>query len=144
MEGHISGEVAKEYVPGSTIARVFHELAFKKKTTEITQPTVILCGEYIRLFVQEAILRSNQQRLAELDEKRTQEDVKPESGPFEGSEVGEENEVADAEQEDDFDDKELGFRGLGVFTQTELDVPPVDTLETRHLAAISGLLLMDF
>lgn len=143
MEGDALNELSKEYVPGATIARIFRELAFKRDTTEITEPTVILCGEYIRLFVQEAILRSNEQRLAELGEKRTQEDLKQAEDQAK-KEASEEFETNDADDDEDFADEDLGFRGLGVFTQTEFDVPPIDALETRHLAAVSGLLLMDF
>lgn len=144
MDTEISNELAKEYVPGSTIARVFKEMAFKKETTEITEPTVILCGEYVRLFIQEAILRSNEQRLAELDEQMSQDVQKQES-------LREQNidEETISEANDDFgdgeeDEEDMESRGLGVCTQIEVDLPPLDALETRHLTAISGLLLMDF
>lgn len=122
-------------VPSATIARIFHDVAFKKKDTKITAPAVLLSGEYIRLFVQEAVLRANEQRLADLS-----------SGPANGDEP-KKDDLGDEENDEedfDFDEEEDDHRGLGVSTQIEVDVPPMDVLEARHLAAVSGLLLMDF
>lgn len=119
-------------IPPATVARVFKDVSFQRDTTRVSASTVALSAEYLRLFVREAILRANAQRL---EDQPTKID-------------GIDN-VAAANAVDDGDDQfhetqdEYEERGLGVPTQ----VPPEDTnevLDSRHLAAVSGLLVMDF
>lgn len=119
-----------EFVPSATIARIFHSVAFQSETTKITAPAVILTSEYIRLFVQEAVLRANEHRLSEL----ANESVKKEDPSVD------DNKQLDNEDEED----EEEHRGLGLMSQLETEMPVLDALEARHLMAVSGLLLMDF
>lgn len=120
----------------ATVARVFHELSFKNESTRISASTVTLSAEYIRLFVQEAILRANTQRLVENP-----------PATIDGID-NVENEILAEDENDQFRDtsldEELELRGLGVSTQ----LPPAsagnDTLDSRHLAEIAGMLVMDF
>lgn len=127
-------------IPLATVARVFHDVAFKNDDTRVTAPTVAVSAEYIRLFVREAVLRANAQREAEgvatagdgID--NISEAVEPDLGT---------QFVDDSERPDsDLDDADEA-RGLGVATQAPPDELN-ETLVTRHLAAVSGLLVMDF
>lgn len=126
-----TGFSALEFVPSATIARIFQELSFQSKSTKITAPAVILSSEYIRLFIQEAVLRSNEERLAELAKESTVKEV---------SEIDENEEQLDTED----NEEDEALRGLGLMSQLETEMPKLDALEASHLAAISGLLLMDF
>ena len=125
-------------VPPSTVARVFSEVSFARDSTRITSSAVALSAEYIRLFVLEAILRANAQRLSE--EKPTEID---------GIDNTENIDTLDALEThdqfpDSYDDIDEEDRGLGVSTQMPPATDANDALTTRHLAAISGLLVMDF
>lgn len=126
-----------------TVARVFHDISFKNDQTRIASSTVGLSAEYIRLFVQEAILRSNAQRLAdhppsEIDGIDNLRDQKGTQG--DDLDIDIEN---DQFRENSFDD-ELEERGLGVSTQMPPPAGGNDTLDSRHLAAVAGMLVMDF
>lgn len=131
------------HIPAATIARVFQEVSFKDPQTLVSAPAIVLSSEYIRLFVREAVLRANEQRVAELETAPKVEDE--EMIPAEKTHNNEEKENIDRGIDDDEqgDEEDFSNRELGVSIQLEL--PPVnDALETRHLAEISGLLLMDF
>lgn len=120
-------------IPPETVARVFQDVAFRRPNTRISAKAVALSTEYLRLFVEEAVLRANEQRKAE--EPPTQID-------------GIDN-VADAAEDAEADpfntsmDEEPEQRGLGVSTQVPAEVSN-DTLDTRQLAAVAGLLVLDF
>lgn len=183
-----STNLVSEYIASATIARLLKDVAFKKDTTEITEPAVILSGEYIRLFIQEAVLRANEQRLGELEECKGKEGISgfpgipgfpatpgkesdgdapdPETNLQNISKTGVDGIIADRHSygllnqrnsveneepveepveeigEDESDDER--FRGLGLSTQVDVGTVASDALETRHLTAVSGLLLMDF
>lgn len=123
-------------VASKTVARVFQGVAFRSKSTRIKAPAVALSAEYIRLFIQEAVLRANAQRLAE---GQGVDGIDNEPGP-DSLDVGAAEELP-LSDEDNFSDED---RGLGLPTQLPPAAEPEDSLLTRHLAAISGLLVMDF
>ncbi|KAG7695625.1 hypothetical protein KL932_002120 [Ogataea haglerorum] len=52
-------------IDATTIARLFHTVAFDDKSIKISHKTLLLVSEYIRLFASEAIVRSNVERLEE-------------------------------------------------------------------------------
>lgn len=124
-------------ISSATVARVFHELSFKNEKTRIASSSVALSTEYMRLFVQEAIIRSNAQRLAEV----------PPSA-IDGIDNVESQADADNIDNDQFrenaSDEEFEERGLGVSTQMPPPSVGNDTLDSRHLAAVAGMLVMDF
>ena len=124
-------------VPSTTIALIFYHVAFKHPDTRISAPAVMLTGEYIRLFVQEAVLRANELRLRETKLIPAQKSCSDaEMDNLKASQnLGEEEDL-----EEDFNE----YRGLGVATQLENEPPLLNVLEARHLAAVGGLLLMDF
>lgn len=140
-------------VPPSTIARVFSEVSFSKDNTRITSSAVGLSAEYIRLFVREAVLRANAQRLAEgvpteidgIDNVAPYGEILDALDEFGGDEddVFEHENEHENEHEHEHDD-EIEDRGLGVSTQMPPASDSNDALTTRHLAVISGLLVMDF
>lgn len=138
-------------VAPSTIARVFSEVSFNKDNTRITSSAVGLSAEYIRLFVREAVLRTNAQRLAEgvpteidgIDNVAPYGEILDALNEF----GGDEDDVFEHENEHEHEhehDDEIEDRGLGVSTQMPPASDSNDALTTRHLAAISGLLVMDF
>lgn len=115
------------------VARVFHEDSFKDKNTRISAKAAVLSAEYIRLFIREAVLRANNQRMSEglaiidgIDNVQADESTSENNDQF--------------DMDHSFDDD----RGLGVPTQVPPSTEGNDTLATRHLAAVSGLLVMDF
>lgn len=117
-------------IPPETVARVFQEVAFRRPETRISAKGVALSTEYIRLFVEEALLRANEHRKAEAPPTRIDGiDNVEETGGDEAF-----NTSMDEENEE---------RGLGVPTQVPEDYTS-DTLDTRQLMAITGLLVLDF
>ncbi|KAF5209451.1 putative NADH-ubiquinone oxidoreductase subunit [Clavispora lusitaniae] len=113
-------------IPPETVARVFQEVAFKRSGTRMSAKSLALSTEYIRLFVEEAILRSNAQRLAE-DSPTVIDGI---------DNIQEENEANESFEEEN-------ERGSGVSTQIPTDLAS-DTLDTRQLASVAGLLVLDF
>lgn len=115
-------------IPPETVARVFQEVAFRRPNTRISSKAVALSTEYLRLFVEEAVLRANEQR-------KTEEP----SSTVDGI-----DNVDNGDNEGDFNTSmEELERGLGVPTQVPAEVAN-DTLDTRQLAAVAGLLVLDF
>lgn len=120
-------------VPPELVARVFHDVAFQKPDTRITASTVALSTEYMRLFIKEAIVRANDVRLEE--EPLTAID-------------GIDN-VVQATQPlqnvDQFGDASVEEEDVELPEQEEQ--PPTSsasTLDTRHLKAVAGVLVLDF
>ena len=69
MSNHndIENESINQSIPVTTIARLFKELSFKDPQTRITLSTLELSSEYIKLFINEAIIRANEERIDEGD-----------------------------------------------------------------------------
>lgn len=108
-------------VSTSTIALIFENVAFKHDDTTITKTTVQLLAEYIRLFVHEAVVRANEERVAEgaLD---TVDGI---------------DNVAEPDVGDDEDPP------VDLATQYGTQAP-AQLLDTRHLAKVAGVLVLDF
>lgn len=123
-------------ISSATVARVFHELSFKSDHTRIASSSLALSSEYIRLFVQEAILRSNAQRLAELPASAID--------GIDNVESQGDDDIDNDQFRDNTSDEEFEERGLGVLTQMPPQPGGNDTLDSRHLAAVAGMLVTDF
>ncbi|KAH3680491.1 hypothetical protein WICMUC_000279 [Wickerhamomyces mucosus] len=50
-------------IPITTISRLFQTVVFTEEDTRITQQTLELSSEYLKMFVREAILRANEARI---------------------------------------------------------------------------------
>ncbi|EGV66378.1 hypothetical protein PSN45_003024 [Yamadazyma tenuis] len=124
-----------------TISRLFHELAFNKENTRLSQKTLQLSAQYINLFIREGILRSNDERLSDGD-RLSHVDGIDNLETIRGNEGEEvEEEVPDITlNEDDIQSNPN--------TQYTSNEPPADgdndTLDVRHLSKIAGVLLLDF
>lgn len=121
-------------VPPELVARVFHDVSFQKPNTRITASTVALSSEYMRLFIREAVIRANDVRL--LEEPPTVVDGIDNVVPAEQAPLQSYDQFGDTSLEDD--EPEL---------QPEEDQPPpsnAGTLDTRHLSAVTGVLVLDF
>lgn len=121
-------------VPPELVARIFHDVAFQKPNTRITASTVGLSTEYMRLFIREAIVRANEVRLQE--EPPTEVD-------------GIDNVALEKELLQNYD--QFGDTSLEEEEDVEVpepeEVPPTSTngvLDTRHLSAVAGVLVLDF
>lgn len=125
----------------ATIARLFKNVAFQNESTKISTKSLDLVSEYIRLFTQEAILRSNEERLAEeplgrvdgIDNTSTQRE-------FERHHEGVESKVADTQNEEDIE-VPTQISNNAFNTTVELGN---DVVDTRHLARVAGVLVLDF
>lgn len=130
-----------------TIGRILKEKSFKNPETRITKKTVQLTTHYINLFINEAILRSNEERIAEgnsltrvdgidnIPEMNTQNDE------FEFSDDDNDPDVEDVDPE--LDDMQQSSTQRQLSGHLE-EITGNDTLDSRHLSKIAGVLLMDF
>lgn len=120
----------------TTVARVFHETAFKNPNTRITDTAIALSTEYLRLFINEAVLRANEERANEapVTEIDGIDNIVP---------VGPEDPENELDQFEDASDNELETRGLAIATQASMP-SSADILDVRHLSSVAGLLVMDF
>lgn len=150
-------ETNESNIPAATIARLFHTVAFKDRNTRITEKTLMLSSEYMRLFINEALIRSNEERVAEgnslskidgLDSfgqrSRDLETTEQESSTVVNvlgrSGTSHENNT----QGDEFDDlaAEPSTQAKNAFN-TDIDISD-DMIDTKHLAKIAGILTLDF
>lgn len=121
-------------VPPELVARVFHDVAFQKPETRITASTVALSTEYTRLFISEAVERANDVRAKEVPPTAIDgiNNVEAENEqPLQGY-----DQFGDTSMEED--EPEI---------QEEDKLPPASgttTLDTRHLSAVAGVLVLDF
>ncbi|KAK6461297.1 CENP-S associating centromere protein X-domain-containing protein [Scheffersomyces coipomensis] len=142
-------------IPITTIARIFRELSFKQQNTRITLNSLELSSQYINLFINEAILRSNEERIAEGDELDKVDGIdgisdnqrqlhQADQDEQELNDYDEyqqqQHEEGDEEDDDTVDDPPE--------TQTQPkrqdDVKLNDVLDSHHLAKVAGLLVLDF
>lgn len=121
-----------------TISRTFHELCFKENT-RITEKTLQLAGQYIQLFINEAIVRSNDERLNEIANKGQVDGI-------DNVESVKNKEHGEVEEEvPDFTIDET-FGPLNQMTQLPIDNEDDDNnnLDARHLSKVAGVLILDF
>lgn len=150
-------ETNESNIPTETIARLFHTVAFKEKNTRITEKTLMLSSEYIRLFINEALIRSNEERVAEgnslsridgldnfgrgpQDSETTERQSSTIANDLGRPDTSHENNI----QDDEFDDlvPEPSTQAKTAFN-TDIDISD-DMIDTKHLAKIAGILTLDF
>lgn len=130
----------------TTIARIFREIGFKNADTLIMLSTLKLSAEYIRLFVNEAIIRANEERILEGDSLSKVDGIdNVESASDANIEVDAEaeDEIIEDDDIDDLDPEDIQDSD----TQRQLKVAETnnnDTLDSRHLQKIAGVLILDF
>lgn len=138
-------------IPIATIARLFQTSAFKNEKTRITQKTLQLSSEYIKLFINEALIRSNEERLAEGDSLTKVDGIdnlnktrEMEQGDIEARVA--DNTMNDGSEPDDDDDMDDPTQ-TGTQNQTaynsDVDLGN-DTLDAKHLSKVAGILVLDF
>ncbi|EMG49216.1 hypothetical protein G210_0079 [Candida maltosa Xu316] len=149
-------------IPVNTIARLFKDISFKDPSTRITSTTLELCGEYIKLFINEAIIRSNDERVDEGDVLLKIDGLdKNNNNSKESQSQGRETQYVDLEDEIDLDDEDA-YRDQIIDdpeedlsnTQRQLQRNTTNNngnggggdnrLDSRHLQKIAGVLTLDF
>lgn len=142
-------------INGKTISRLFHQVAFKNGDTRLSEKSLQLSSQYIRLFINEAIQRSNDERVAEGDSiykvdgidniDRNEAEVAEEKAP--DTTFTEENTMGQEEEgeEDEEEEEELPSNPNSQYNNepngTDLGT---DTIDARHLSKVAGVLLLDF
>ncbi|ODV98519.1 hypothetical protein PACTADRAFT_31908 [Pachysolen tannophilus NRRL Y-2460] len=127
----------------TALARIFHTVAFENGDTRITNRTLELSAEYLRMFTREAILRANEVRIQESIKNNNKFKVelannvtnKKEKRPTAADHEDDMNQHSVDEDDDDDDTDRNGGSGQELIG---------DVLDTRHLQDVSGLLLLDF
>ncbi|RCK66025.1 hypothetical protein Cantr_01690 [Candida viswanathii] len=153
-------------IPIKTIARLFKELSFTTpESTRITLSTLELSSEYIKLFINEAIIRANEERVDEgdalgkvdgIDYVTTQYPDSQEITGTQGEKKEEEEEVGvelgegdddDDVDVDDFDEDDY----YDEISNSQRQLAKLDNgstannrLDSRHLQKIAGVLVLDF
>ncbi|CAK7902599.1 hypothetical protein CAAN1_07S03554 [[Candida] anglica] len=131
-------------IPINTIARLFQTVSFQEENTRITGKALQLSAEYIRLFTEEAILRALQEQEAE--ESLTKVDGIDNINSqklLESQHEGTEAKVVDSQSDEEMDALEEDTqRGVNAYN-SEVDLGN-DVLDTRHLAKVAGILVLDF
>ena len=142
-------------IPIATIARLFQTSAFKNEKTRITQKTLQLSSEYIKLFINEALIRSNEERLAEGDSLTKVDGIdnlnktrEMEQGDIEARVADNTmNDDSESENEDEDEDDMEDPTQTGTQNQTaynsDVDLGN-DTLDAKHLSKVAGILVLDF
>ncbi|EGW33714.1 uncharacterized protein SPAPADRAFT_59080 [Spathaspora passalidarum NRRL Y-27907] len=132
-------------IPVATIARIFRELSFKNDSTRITMDTLELSSEYIKLFINEAIIRSNQERLDEGD-SLTKVDGIDNVNQTQPASKDEDDQFGDDDDVDvDFDDDDIPEDAFtNTFNNPSTNANTNDSLHSRHLDKVAGVLVLDF
>lgn len=139
----------EEGVSLAVIARLFKSLSFKNDNTRITKKTLELSSEYIRLFIHEALLRSNEARIAEVPMRQVDGIDNLEK---DNDERNDEDENSDSLSKMEDSDNELSSEEgemTNFNSQNKTAVNPAaemgnDALDLRHLAKVGGILILDF
>lgn len=125
-----------------TIARILKEKSFKNPDTRITTKTVQLTTQYINLFINEAILRSNEERIAEGNSLTRVDGI--DNVPDISNTQNDDFAFSDDEDIDpDVDDMQESSTQRQLSGHLE-EINTNDTLDSRHLSKVAGVLLMDF
>lgn len=120
-----------------TISRLFHQVAFKNEATRMNLKTLQLSYQYIRLFINEAIARSNEQRLEEAGKLNHIDGI-------DNIEEVRNKESEDVEEE--VPDVTIIEDDLPSITQYDANSGQdlMASLDTRHLSKVMGELILDF
>lgn len=135
----------EQEIPLKTIARIFKELSFKSSNTRITLSTLELSSEYIKLFINEAIIRANEERLDEGDSLVKIDGI---DNVTQYPNIEEEPEEVNMEDIDDFDEDDY----YDEITNSQRQLKKLENnttggnnrLDSRHLQKIAGVLTLDF
>ena len=135
----------EQEIPLKTIARIFKELSFKSSNTRITLSTLELSSEYIKLFINEAIIRANEERLDEGDSLVKIDGI---DNVTQYPNIEEEQEEVNMEDIDDFDEDDY----YDEITNSQRQLKKLENnttggnnrLDSRHLQKIAGVLTLDF
>lgn len=138
-------------IPIATIARLFQTSAFKNEKTRITQKTLQLSSEYIKLFINEALIRSNEERLAEGDSLTKVDGIdnlnksrETEDGDIEARVADNTmNDWSEPDDDDDMDDPTQSGTQNQTAYKSDVDLGN-DTLDAKHLSKVAGILVLDF
>lgn len=138
-------------IPIPTIARLFQTVAFRNENTRITQKTLQLSSEYIKLFINEAMVRSNEERLVEGDSLTKVDGIDNLSKPRETENDDIEARITDTtvnegdepDEDDDMDDPtQTGTQNQTAYN-SDVDLGN-DMLDAKHLSKVAGILVLDF
>lgn len=133
-------------IPLLTIARIFENLSFKSKDTKITANTLKLSSEYIRLFINEALIRSNEERLLEGNAVDKVDGIDNLDDDLDDANA--EVEVPPTAEFDEDEDEDIDNQIPGEMTQGDRlnndGQQDNQMLDTRHLSKIAGVLVLDF
>lgn len=138
-------------IPIATIGRLFQTVAFKNGNTRISQKALELSSEYIKLFLSEALIRSNEERLAEGDSLTQVDGIdnlnRPRELENEEAEAGINdttiNDGNEEEVDEDIDDPSQMRTQSRTAFNSDIDLGN-DTLDAKHLARVAGILVLDF
>lgn len=138
-------------IPIATIARLFQNSAFKNENTRITQKTLQLSAEYIKLFINEALIRSNEERLAEGDSLTKVDGIDNINTHGETENDDMEARVDDhtindgdnLDEEFDMDDPTQTATQNQTAYNFDVDLGN-DMLDVKHLSKVAGILVLDF
>ena len=135
----------EQEIPLKTIARIFKELSFKSSNTRITLSTLELSSEYIKLFINEAIIRANEERLDEGDSLVKIDGI---DNVTQYPNIEEDQEEVNVEDIEDFDEDDY----YDEITNSQRQLKKLENnttggnnrLDSRHLQKIAGVLPLDF
>ncbi|EER30432.1 predicted protein [Candida tropicalis MYA-3404] len=135
----------EQEIPLKTIARIFKELSFKSSNTRITLSTLELSSEYIKLFINEAIIRANEERLDEGDSLVKIDGI---DNVTQYPNIEEDQEEVNVEDIEDFDEDDY----YDEITNSQRQLKKLENnttggnnrLDSRHLQKIAGVLTLDF
>lgn len=164
-----------DLIPLTTLARLFQNVAFRSEKTRITKRTLELSSSYINLFVNEALIRSNEARIQEGDKLTKVDGIDNLEGAREAENPNNDAEVNDtlfadtlnnstvmkdnlvdgasnatlqesddifSDDNDDANEKISSTQSKTAFN-SDMDLGN-ETLDTKHLSKIAGILVLDF
>lgn len=127
----------QEAIPLLTIARAFAEVSFKNPDSRITANTLKLSAEYIKLFINEAVLRSNEERINEGNSLNKVDGI---------DDVGIDDAAVDAEVslDEDLDEDDIEIPAPATQYRPREEEVGNNVIDTRHLSKVAGVLVLDF
>lgn len=127
----------QEGIPLITIARTFAEVSFKNTDSRITANTLKLSAEYIKLFINEAVLRSNEERINEgnsLNKVDGIDDVEIDDAAVD----------AEVSLDEDVDEDDIEIPAPATQYRPREEEVGNNVIDTRHLSKVAGVLVLDF
>lgn len=127
----------QEGVPLVTLARIFEGSSFRNRDTRITANTLKLSAEYIKLFINEAVLRSNEERISEGNSLNKVDGI---------DDVANDDADVDAEVslDEDVDEDDIEIPAPATQYRPREEELGNNVIDTRHLSKVAGVLVLDF